>query len=132
MKFKVKPSSVPVQSSLCRTCRAQRFSHDAAQKYSTTESLNSTEGNSPNQVARMGSLVCVIVVHLAKAGFSQHCSFLKSLIKMSRIVIKQDFCICKNKDADQLRRNGEADQRLCFRYKDSTIPLLPKCEMSSL
>ena len=29
--------------------------------------------------------------------------------------------ICENKDADQLRGNREADQRLCFRYLDSTI-----------
>ena len=33
--------------------------------------------------------------------------------------------ICKNKDADQLRGDREADQRLCFRYTDSTVPLLP-------
>ena len=31
--------------------------------------------------------------------------------------------------ADQLRGNHEADQRLCFRYTDSTIPLLPKFEI---
>ena len=37
---------------------------------------------------------------------------------------KPAFCICENKDADQLRGNREADQRLCFRYTDSTIPLL--------
>ena len=36
-----------------------------------------------------------------------------------------DFCICENKDADQLCGNREADQRLCFRYTGSTIPLLP-------
>ena len=30
----------------------------------------------------------------------------------------------ENKGADQLRGNREADQRLCFRYMDSTIPLL--------
>ena len=42
------------------------------------------------------------------------------------------FCICKNKDADQLRNNREADQRLCFRYTDSKIPLLAKSESSSL
>ena len=42
------------------------------------------------------------------------------------------FCICENKDADQLRGNREADQRLCFRYIDSTIPLLFKSEISSL
>ena len=45
---------------------------------------------------------------------------------------KPAFCICENKDADQLRGNREADQRLCFRYMDSTIPLLPKSEISSL
>ena len=33
---------------------------------------------------------------------------------------------CENKDANQLRGNREADQRLCFRYMASTIPLLPK------
>ena len=48
------------------------------------------------------------------------------------LVRKPAFCICKNKDADQLRGNHEADQRLCFRYLDSTIPLLPKSEISSL
>ena len=51
---------------------------------------------------------------------------------MSRDVRKPDFCICENKDADQLRGNREADQRLCFRYTYSTIPLLPKSEISSL
>ena len=46
---------------------------------------------------------------------------------------KPDFCICENKDADQLRGNREADQRLCFGYMDSTIPLLlnPKFQASS-
>ena len=42
------------------------------------------------------------------------------------------FCICENKDADQLRGNLEADQRLYFRYIDSTIPLLSKSEISRL
>ena len=45
---------------------------------------------------------------------------------------KPPFCKCENKDADQLRSNCAADQRLCFRYTDSTIPLLPKSEISSL
>ena len=45
---------------------------------------------------------------------------------------KQGFCICENKDADQLRANRKADQRICFRYIDSTITLLPKYEISSL
>ena len=45
---------------------------------------------------------------------------------------KPDFCICENKDADQLRGDREADQRLCFRFTDSTIPLLSKSEISNL
>ena len=45
---------------------------------------------------------------------------------------KMAFCTCENKDADQLRGNREADQRLCFRYIDSTIPLHPIYEISSL
>ena len=30
------------------------------------------------------------------------------------LVRKPAFCICENRDADQLRGNREADQRLCF------------------
>ena len=37
---------------------------------------------------------------------------------MSRVMRKPAFCICENKDADQLRGNREADQRLCFRYTE--------------
>ena len=50
---------------------------------------------------------------------------LQTLIRnyLSRFMRKPDFCICENKDADQC---------LCFRYMDSTIPLLPKSEISSL
>ena len=51
---------------------------------------------------------------------------------MSRDVRKTDFCICKHKAADQLCGNRTTAQRLCFRYMDSTIPLLPKSEISSL
>ena len=41
---------------------------------------------------------------------------------------KPTICMRENKDADQLRGNREADQRLCFRYTDSTFPplLIPK------
>ena len=49
---------------------------------------------------------------------------------MSRFVRKLDFCLCENKGADQLRGNRKADQRLCFRYTDSSIPLLLKSEIS--
>ena len=44
---------------------------------------------------------------------------------------KPTFYLCKNKDADQLRGYRAADQRLCFRYTDSTIPLLPRSKISS-
>ena len=48
---------------------------------------------------------------------------------MSLVMRKSAFCIYENKDAAQLRGNHEADQRLCSRYTDSTIPLLPKSEI---
>ena len=51
---------------------------------------------------------------------------------MSLVVRKPVFCICENKDADQLSGNREADQRVCFRYTDSTIPLLSKSEIFKL
>ena len=51
---------------------------------------------------------------------------------MSLVVRKPVFCICENKDADQLRGNREADQRLCFRYSGSTIPVPPLSKVSSL
>ena len=51
---------------------------------------------------------------------------------MSLCVRKPTICLCENKDADQLRGNREADQHLCFRYTDSTVPLLLKSKISSL
>ena len=45
---------------------------------------------------------------------------------------KPAFCLCENKDADQLGDNSAADQRLCFPYNDNTIPLLPKSKISTL
>ena len=49
----------------------------------------------------------------------------------SHLMRKPTICICENKDADQLRGNREADQHLCFRYTDSTIPFLLKSKISS-
>ena len=40
---------------------------------------------------------------------------------------KPTTCIGENKDADQLRGNRD----LCFRYSDSTIPLLLKSEIKA-
>ena len=42
------------------------------------------------------------------------------------------FCMSENKGADQLRSNCAADQRLCFHYMDSTIPLHPKYKIKLL
>ena len=44
--------------------------------------------------------------------------------QMSRVMRKPMLCICENKDANQLHGNREANQYVCFRYKDSVIPLL--------
>ena len=57
---------------------------------------------------------------------------LKGTVYMSLAIRKPAFFICESKDADQLRGNREADQRLCFRYLDSAVTLLPKSEISSL
>ena len=51
---------------------------------------------------------------------------------LSLVMRKPAFCICENKAAEQLRGNREADQRLCFRYTDNTIPLLHKSKISSI
>ena len=44
---------------------------------------------------------------------------------------KQYYCICETKGADQLCSDCTADQHLCFRYTDSTIPPLLIFEISS-
>ena len=50
------------------------------------------------------------------------------ILHLSLCMRKTTICIGENKAADQLRGNREADQRLCFRYTDSTFPplLIPK------
>ena len=45
---------------------------------------------------------------------------------------KPTICIGESKGADRLRSNCEADQRLCVRYTDITIPLLSESKISSL
>ena len=46
---------------------------------------------------------------------------------LSGVVRKPAFCICENKDADQLWGNHEADQRLCFRYTDRPLAIFCGC-----
>ena len=47
---------------------------------------------------------------------------------------KPAFCICENKDADQLRGNRVADQRLCFatRIVQSLFYLNPKFQAHTI
>ena len=64
-------------------------------------------------------------------------AFLKTISQIrrsghsSRPMGKPTICLGENIGADQLRGNREADQRLCFRYSDSTIPLLLNFNISS-
>ena len=53
-------------------------------------------------------------------------------LQMSRRMGKPTICIGKNKGADQLHSNCEADQRLCLCYMVSAFPLLSKSKISSL
>ena len=54
------------------------------------------------------------------------------VIILEIIMRKPAFRIYESKGTDQLRSNCAADQRLCFHYIDSTIPLLSKYEISNL
>ena len=62
------------------------------------------------------------------------CNLFYVLVKtyLSRRMGKPTTCIGENKGTDQLRSNCETNQRLCFRYTDSTIPLFSKSKISSL
>ena len=61
---------------------------------------------------------------------------LKPLRNMHRRMGKPSICIGETLKKEQISfavtSNCEADQRLCFRYTDSTIPLLSKSKISSL
>ena len=52
-------------------------------------------------------------MHLISPLVSAAAALLLCLMHMSLVMRKPIFCICENKDADQLRGNREADQRLC-------------------
>ena len=69
---------------------------------------------------------------ISSTGINQMTYMCHPLSHFSRLMRKPTICIGENKGADQLRGNREADQRLCFRYTDSTIPLLSKSKISIL
>ena len=75
--------------------------------------------------------VCRCVCDFAYLPSVLHIIIYISYIKSESRYEKTDFCICENKDADQLRSNCAADQRLCFRNTDGTIPLRSKSEILS-
>ena len=66
----------------------------------------------------------------SEKGFTLRSKYRIIILQMSRLMGKPTICIGENKDADQLRGHREADQRLGFRYLESTIPLLLKSEIS--
>ena len=74
--------------------------------------------NAFNRLISVQYYLCIVIYSLQLSEFQKLSNI------MSRVVRKPAFCICENKDADQLRDYREADQRLGFRYIDNTIPLL--------
>ena len=50
----------------------------------------------------------------------------------SQSIRKPTICTCENNGVDQLHSNCKADQCLCFRFTDSTIPLLSKSKIACL
>ena len=84
-------------------------------------------GNPQNLIVDSLSVMILYQVILCYTEEEIRCVF-----DMNLVVRKPAFCLCENKDADQLRSNCAADQRFCFRHIDSTIPLLSKSEISSL
>ena len=76
-------------------------------------------------------VVVVLLFNVSNPGLAVSCGDRIWVQYLSRVTRKPDFCLCENKGADQLRSNCEADQRLCFRYTDSTLSLLIKSEISS-
>ena len=93
----------------------------------------------------IGPLVVVVVKQSVsgKDHWSSGCCFCEAVsewmqyqhdwgFEVSRVMRKPAFSKCENKGADQLHNYCAADQHLCFCYIDSTIPLLPKSEISSL
>ena len=67
----------------------------------------------------------------AKIHFLRANASITQYFQMIRIMRKKNYCLCENKGVDQLCSNCTAVQRLCFRYTDSAIHLLPKSEISS-
>ena len=86
-------------------------------------------GSNPTQASTPGKLILSQEVnrYLTFVGEDQRWQKKKiglGLSYTSLVMRKTAFCICENKDADQLRGNRKADQCLCFRYTDRTYMYL--------
>ena len=75
---------------------------------------------------------CNNVLHQSLDNTQRFMFCISFKLQLSRRMGKPTICIGENKGADQLRSDCEADQRLCFHYRDSTILLLSKSKISSL
>ena len=99
--------------------------------FNPSQKIKTTTYNVPTHPKNLVGLQQTIFLMMALADAQTDLTFFGCKTKMSLVVRKPAFHISENKDADELRGNREADQRLCFRYIDSTIPLLSKSEISS-
>ena len=90
------------------------------------------EFRTQSEIADMNTLLLTACIKIIKDAKQKDPEILVIDQHMSLVVRKPAFCIYENKDADQLRSNCAADQRLCFRYTDNTNSLLPKSKISSL
>ena len=73
------------------------------------------------KITQIISVLCIFQLHYDSFNIFQQVPS-----QMSRLMGKPTICIGENKGADQLRGNREADQHLCFRFLDSTMPPLFK------
>ena len=84
-------------------------------------------------------IVCSMFISDVSIQITQMTKFCTKIISVTNIGFISSMCIhmktgflyMRKQDADQLRGNREADQRLCFRYMDSTIPQLPKSKFQA-
>ena len=75
---------------------------------------------------------CYIQIHVLTNNVIRMSKCIFKILQLRLRVRIPTMGICENKGADQLRSNCEADQRLCFSYMDSTVPLLSKSKISRL
>ena len=111
----------------------------------TTGNINVSRGRSPEPPLREGECpfscfppTCAFGTRKTSLIFHGRTTFQKPTTALVRSKIseplmrKPTICLGENKGADQFPGKHEADQDLCFRYMDCTIPLLSLPKISSL